>query len=434
MDLLTQLERNLQPSADYEDDRENIDVPTNLPVRLIAYYLPQFHPIPENDLWWGQGFTEWANVTKGLPRFVGHYQPRLPGGLGFYDLRLAETLQQQALLAKRHGISGFCFHYYWFGGGRRLLEKPLDLLLSRQDIELPFCINWANESWTRKWVGSERSILMEQTHSAGDDIAFATAVEPLLRDSRYLRIDGRPVLMVYRPGLLPDAADTMACWRQHFVSRGIGDPFLIMPQAFGDDDPRVYGMDAAAGFPPHKFGWDLPSIAGELDPLDPRSRGTVVSYEAMARAATAQRSEGYRVFPGVCPGWDNEARFPGKGFSFFGSSPRKYGIWLEQAGRLASQAPNHSERIVFINAWNEWAEGAYLEPDLHYGYAYLRETARVLNRLARLRHIGQEDASSSVPGYAVRRRPVGIVRRIVRRTRQMGANAAEDLAARIRPR
>lgn len=433
MDLLAQLEHNLQPGPEYEGDRDDIALPTPLPVRVIAYYLPQFHPIPENDEWWGKGFTEWTNVTKGLPRFVGHFQPQLPGGLGFYDLRLSETLRQQALLAKRHGVSGFCFHYYWFSG-RRLLEKPLELLLSQPDIDLPFCVNWANENWTRTWDSSADRVLLGQEYSADDDIPFAAALEPALRDQRYIRINGRPLLMIYRPDLLPDAAATVTRWRQYFISRGIGNPVMVMPQAFGNDDPRIYGMDAAAGFPPHKFGWDLPSITAGLDLLDRRFRGTVVSYESMAYAAMASRSEDYQVFPGVCPGWDNEARRPGRGFVFSGSSPRLYGIWLEHACRTALQAPNHDERIVFVNAWNEWAEGAHLEPDLYYGYAYLRETARVVGQLVRRRDTGLLAAMPSNPftGHAGGR-PARRIARIIRKARRKGADAAEYLATTLRP-
>ena len=430
---MAQLEHNLRPGADYEADGDDIALPSHLPVRLIAYYLPQFHPIPENDLWWGKGFTEWTNVTKALPRFVDHYQPQLPEGLGFYDLRLVDNLRQQARLARRHGIGGFCFHYYWFNG-RRLLEKPLELLLSHSDIELPFCINWANESWTRTWDSSNTATLVGQKHSAEDDIAFATALEPALRDPRYIRIDGRPLLMIYRPGLLPDASATVARWRDHFIRRGIGNPFIVMAQAFGDDDPRVYGMNAVAGFPPHKFGWNLPSLAGKLKLMDPRFRGAVVSYEVMAEAAMAYRCDDFRVFHGVCPGWDNEPRRPGRGFTCVGSTPRKYGIWLENACRLALQAPDQSERIVFINAWNEWAEGAHLEPDLHYGYAYLRETARVLERTAQKAESNLKLRPSSATPNIAARPHAGLVRRIVRKARHKGADAVDQLANTIRPR
>jgi len=434
VDLLEQMRFNLTAGPDFESERDDFALPAHVPVRLIAFYLPQFHPIPENDRWWGKGFTEWTNVTRALPRFFSHFQPQLPEGLGFYDLRLVEILRQQATLAKRHGVGGFCFHYYWFAG-RCLLDTPLNLLLSHPEIEFPFCVNWANENWTRTWNGSEKTVLMGQKHSAEDDIAFATALEPALRDPRYIRINGRPLLMLYRPGLLPDAAATVVRWRRHFIKSGVGDPYLVMPQAFGDNDPNVYGIDAAAGFPPHRFGWDLPSITPMLELLDPEFRGIVYSYEAMANRAMALRSgTEFKLFHGVCPGWDNEPRRPGRGATFAGSTPKAYGRWLDDACRKALQEPNPEERIVFINAWNEWAEGAHLEPDRHYGYAYLRETARILNKLAM--PIDGKTGFNIVNVPQLNdpvRQPLGLVRRIVRKARELGANAAEDLANAIRP-
>jgi len=433
MDLLEQLRINTAPGPDYEADGDGLAPSLPSPVRLIAYYLPQFHPIPENDRWWGKGFTEWTNVTKALPQYFGHYQPRLPGGLGFYDLRLPDNLREQAALARRHGISGFCIHYYWFGG-RRLLETPLDVLLSHPEIDLPFCLNWANEPWSRVWDGSERKLLIEQKHSPEDDIAFAAAIEPVLSDPRYIRVDGRPLMMLYRPGLLPDARSTVARWRDYFGRRGLSDPYIIMPQAFGDTDPRVYGMDAAAGFPPHPFGWDLPSEIEGLMLLDKSFHGRRLSYDALVDSAIAQPPEDFTVFPGVCPSWDNEARRPGRGTGFYGSSPKKYGAWLEHACRRALRAPSADERIVFINAWNEWAEGAYLEPDRHYGYAYLRETARTLGRLAS--PLIEEKSYKGAAFAAGNIRAVGspnALHGLMRAVRRRGAHAAEMLADAIRP-
>ncbi len=433
MDLFEQLRINAAPGPEYEADGGELTIPEPPPVRLIAYYLPQFHPVPENDLWWGKGFTEWTNVTKAIPSYAGHYQPRLPGDLGFYDLRLPEILSEQAALAKRHGIAGFCFHYYWFAG-RRLLETPLEQLLKHPEIDLPFCLNWANEAWTRAWGGSERDVLIEQLHSPEDDIAFATALEPAFSDPRYIRIGGRPLLMLYRPGVLPDAAATVARWREHFVRRGFGDPYLVMPQAFGDNDPRTYGIDAAAGFPPHRYGWDLPSITQTLALFDPRFRGRVMSYAALADAAMTQVAEEFTVFPGVCPGWDNEARRPGRGVGFIGSSPRLYGAWLEHGCRRALQAQNPDERIVFINAWNEWAEGAYLEPDRHFGHAYLRETARTLNRVALAQGRGTPH-NGAVTAIARNGADASAwsMQKVIRAMRRRGASAVETLADALRP-
>ena len=436
MDLLEQLRINTAPGPSYEADNPDLVIPTPVPVRLIAYYLPQFHPIPENDEWWGKGFTEWTNVTKAVPRYVGHHQPRLPGGLGFYDLRLADTLHEQAELARRHGIAGFCIHVYWFAG-RRLLETPLEMLLRHPDIDLPFCLNWANEPWSRVWDGSDRRMLIEQKHSPEDDIAFARTIEPALADARYIRVDGRPLLMLYRPGLLPDAAATVDRWREHFTRNGFGDPYIVMPQAFGDLDPTVYGMDAAAGFPPHPHGWDLPPLNDGLTLLDPEFGGRVLSYDALAEIAAMQPQPNFTLFPGVCPGWDNEARRAGRGTGFVGSSPRKYGAWLERACRRALRAPHPDERVVFINAWNEWAEGAYLEPDRHYGYAYLRETARTLNRLCQPGEIqaGDRAAANVIPFTRPRHQgnPPNPLRGLIRAARRRGASAAEALADVLRP-
>ena len=289
MNFLTQIEANLAHSEFYQNNKV-LSPGIQSPVRLIAYYLPQFHPIPENDAWWGTGFTEWTNVTRGLPRFKGHYQPHLPGDLGFYDLRLPQVLRRQAELVRDHGLAGLCFHYYWFNG-KPLLDMPIRLLLEHKDIELSFCVNWANENWSRRWDGNDQDILMRQTYSPEDDIAFAGSLEPLFRDPRYIRINGRPLLMLYRPSLLPDAKATVRRWRAHFESVGLGNPYVVMAQGFGDDDPSPYGMDAAAGFPPHRSGLDAPAIQGSLEYLDANFQGIVVQYADMVAAALARSAD-----------------------------------------------------------------------------------------------------------------------------------------------
>ena len=435
--LLRQYLRNVSRGPDHEADRPGMLAPVAPAVRLIAFYLPQFHAIPENDRWWGAGFTEWTNVTKALPRFEGHYQPRLPADLGFYDLAHSDALQRQAVLARRYGIAGFCFHHYWFAG-QRLLQTPLDNLLAHPEIDLPFCVNWANESWTRRWDGSEHEVLMEQRHSPEDDIAFAASLEPLFRDPRYIKVDGRPLLMLYRPGILPDAAATVRRWRAHFIAAGLGDPYVVMAQAFNDGDPAAYGMDAAAGFPPFWAGHACPRIGGSQPLLDPEFGGEVIGYEAMAAATVASWQTDAKLFPGVCPAWDNQARRPGGGFCFTGSSPELYGRWLRAACRMAARAEIEDERLVFINAWNEWAEGAYLEPDRHYGFAYLAETARVLGDFAEAAGgvIGPgAPAQAGLPALAAestQARARRVVRRLVRRGADTLADTAEGLARRLR--
>jgi len=380
--LLGQLQSNHAPGPHWEADAEGNPAPENPKVRLIAYFLPQFHPIPENDAWWGEGFTEWTNTSKALPRFAGHFQPRLPACLGFYDLRNPGILHRQARLARRYGIGGFCFHHYWFSG-RRLLETPLNLFLADPSIDMPFCILWANENWTRRWDGHEQEILLAQNHSPEDDIAFARHLVPIVKDSRYIHVAGRPLVMLYRPALLPDPLASVRRWRTEFARAGLPNPMIIMAQVFDDNDPRIYGIDAAAEFPPHKTSI-LSPINDRLEILDPNFTGHVLDYADVADFfATAPRPP-WQLFRAVSPSWDNEARRPGRGYTVAHSTPALYGRWLDRACRIAiDEATQEDERIVFINAWNEWAEGAHLEPDRHFGHAYLAETARILAALDR---------------------------------------------------
>lgn len=417
--LLEQFRENVEPGKFYDDGTMVPPLPETRPVRLIAFYLPQFHAIPENDEWWGTGFTEWTNVTRALPRFPGHYQPRLPGALGFYDLSRPDILRRQAQTAQRYGIEGFCFHYYWFAG-RKLLQRPLENLTADPSIDLPFCINWANESWSRRWDGSETSVLIAQDHSPEDDLAFARAIEPLFDDPRYIRIDGRPLLMLYRPSLLPDARATVERWREYFGRSGI-DLYVTMAQSFDHDDPRPYGMDAAAGFPPHRSRQFLQPIATGT-PFDSGFRSEVLSYDEMAAVTAAYRPTEFRLLPGVCPSWDNEARSPGRGLTITGSTPASYGRWLEAAARWISEVAPPDERIVFINAWNEWAEGTYLEPDRHFGFGYLAETARTLGRL-------EQPGSPQLEPLPT---PRPAARAFIRRAARAGARVAERCATILR--
>jgi len=351
--------------------------PNALRAKAIAFYLPQFHPIPENDAWWGRGFTEWTNVSKAVPQFVGHEQPNLPGELGFYDLRIVDNMRRQAELAKLYGIHGFCFHHYWFSG-RRLLERPLDQLLASPDIDLPFCVCWANENWTRRWDGHDEDVLLGQRYTPEDDLSFIVDLAPYLRDKRYINIDGRPLIIVYRPSLLPDCRRTLGVWRQYCIEQGLGNPFFAMVQ-FDVEDPRELGFDAAVEFPPHKLARDLRCVNDRKQIINPSYAGYIVEYDDLARSGETWPVPPYPLFKGVSPRWDNEARKPGKGYTFAGSSPERYHRWLSSAVDHARRHPVLGENIVFLNAWNEWAEGAHLEPDRKYGYAYLDATLRALN-------------------------------------------------------
>lgn len=378
-----------------------IDTPAAAPVRLIAFHLPQFHRIAENDEWWGPGFTEWSNTTRAVPRFAGHYQPRLPGDLGFYDLSNPDLLRQQATLARRGGIYGFCIHNYWFAG-RELLQTPLENLLADQSIDLPFCVNWANESWSRRWDGSENEVLLRQSYSDRDADGYADYLLRLVADPRYIKVNGRPLVLVYRPSAIPEPIKVFGRWRARFSQAGAPDPYLVMVRAFYSDDPRPFGLDAAAIFPPHRPGPPIPSDRRWLQMLDVNYSGYAIPYQRIVEDALAQRGDGYTLFPGVAPAWDNEARKPGRGSTLYGSTPGRYGAWLHRACEQALAFQRPDERIVFINAWNEWAEGAYLEPDRHYGYAYLAETRRVIDALPDDHYVPTPDAPDDPYAHAGR--------------------------------
>jgi lipopolysaccharide biosynthesis protein len=349
-------------------------------VRLIAYYLPQYHPIPENDQWWGAGFTEWRNVARAFPVFSEHNQPRFPGELGYYDLRIPEVMQQQIALAKSHGISAFCFHFYWFSG-KTLLELPIDNFLRNRALEFKFCLCWANENWTRRWDGADQELLIGQSHSPEDDIALIRYLMKYFDDPRYLRIQGKPVLTVYRASVLPDAKATVNRWRKEVERAGFPGIYLIATNSFGFWQYQKFGFDALSEFPPHGL---IIGTDNSIVPLHPNYRGRIYSYAetlTSIKAASGPADGTARsnvLFPGVMPSWDNTPRQPLRGHVFHGSTPTLFYEWLMHSISCARRN-REGERIVFINAWNEWAEGAYLEPDRKFGYAYLAACASALS-------------------------------------------------------
>ena len=352
------------------DSLEGVD----LPVKVIAYYLPQFHPFKENNEWWGEGFTEWTNVTKARPQYLGHQQPRLPGELGFYDLRLPQVMRQQIDLAKQYGVNGFCFHHYWFGG-KRLMETPVQNFLKDKSLDIDFCLCWANENWTRRWDGLENDVLISQKHSPEDDIAFLDDIMPALKDERYIRVDGKPLLILYRASSLPDAKETGKRWREHAIKNGLPGLYLVVVNAFDVSSPQPYDFDAIVEFPPHQVG--AKDITDSITPLNKNFSGRVYDYEELALRAGKIDNENFTYFKAVMPSWDNEARKPTQGFSFYNAKPEFYAKWLDSAIKTTMKR-RPEERLVFVNAWNEWAEGAHLEPDRHNGYAYLHATANIL--------------------------------------------------------
>jgi glycosyltransferase involved in cell wall biosynthesis len=365
-----------QPDSDHYVSLHRGLAPDNLPVRLIAFYLPQFHAIKENNEWWGEGFTEWTNVKPARQEFVGHHQPHVPDELGYYNLLDRDVQRRQIELAKLYGVGGFCFYYYWFGG-KRLLEQPIENYLADASLDHPFCLCWANENWSRRWDGLDSQILIAQQHSPEDDLEFAADVARYLRDPRYIRIDGKPLLVVYRPSLLPSALDTSKRWRDWFRQEGIGEIYLAYTQSFEAEDPRKYGFDAAIEFPPNNSA--PPNITSEVVPLNSSFGGTVYDWSVFPERSRNYKKSDYRLFRSVCPSWDNSARRKNRGTVFLNSTPEAYQEWLENAvADTCQNTPSPDERLVFVNAWNEWAEGAHLEPDQKYGYAWLDATRKAL--------------------------------------------------------
>lgn len=381
LDLL-QIEKN-QRSTHYKSITSSPQKNTNLPIKAIAFYLPQYHPIPENDTWWGKGFTEWMNVTRAIPQYIGHYQPHLPGELGFYDLRIKDIQYRQIELAKMYGIFGFAFYYYWFSG-KRLLEYPVNQFLADKNLDFPFCFVWANENWTRRWDGLENDILIAQSHSPETDAAFIKDMVPYLRDERYIRVNDRPIIIVYRTDIMPNPIDTAHIWRNYCINNHLGNPYLVAAQTFGFEDPRPIGFDAAVQFPPHNKLHDTRFlITSNMEITNPENSSLIFSYPEVVKFNENDLEEApYRLFKTVFPSWDNEPRRPGRGTIFAGSTPKLYQRWLETISRWTIESIPAEERFVFINAWNEWAEGAHLEPDQYYGYAYLQATLDALKAIS----------------------------------------------------
>ncbi len=350
--------------------------PTAKP-RLIAFYLPQFHPIPENDSNWGEGFTEWANVRKAKPNFAGHNQPRLPTELGYYDLRDPATMVAQAALAQAYGIHGFCFYWYWFNG-HKPLALPLEHMLQSGRPNHPFCLCWANEGWTRKWAGGEE-VILSHTYSGADDYAHAIDLTRYMKDSRYIRVDGAPLLLVYRAGVLPDTANYLVRWRAIFAELGIADIHLAMVEsaefAWAGQDPRELGFDSSVEFPPHGGTGSLPLPHPMINPA---FTGSIFDYrDTVLRYAVAPLPD-YPRARTVMLAWDNTPRYQDTPAVFVNTTPGGYQAWLEAAIADVSATQSPPGPLVFINAWNEWGEGTYLEPDGTWGRAFLEATRAAL--------------------------------------------------------
>lgn len=356
------------PLTDKEYVRQNGDA------KIIAYYLTQFHPDAHNEEWWGKGTTEWNNVMRAVPQFVEHYQPRLPGELGCYDLRIKDNMKRQIELAKMYGVYGFSFYYYWFDG-ERLLEKPLEAFLENKDLDFPFSLCWANENWTRKFDGTNEGILMNQPKSLSSYQNVITDIARFLTDKRYIQINGKKLLTVYRPSLMPDARVVLDYWRTYCRENGLGELYIIaVKENTVETDWLEKGFDAVSEFHPGTVYQNCQNITNELTYIRPDFGGEVFSYEDIVRNQKYFRYNYKKLYRAAMPMWDNTARRNNKGMIFHGATPQLYKRWLKDIIQEQKERDDLDDSLIFINAWNEWGEGAYLEPDKRYGYAYLEAT------------------------------------------------------------
>lgn len=357
---------------------------TNKKARVIAFYLPQYHPIPENDAWWGRGFTEWTNVVKARPLFRGHDQPHLPADLGYYDLRLPETRVDQAAMAAAYGVEGFCYWHYWFAG-RRLLQRPFDETLSTGSPDFPFCLGWANESWTGVWNNDPTRMLMEQTYPGeADDRAHFDYLLNAFRDHRYMTVDGKPLLFIYKPLKLPDGKRRLDNWRQWALQAGLKGLYILGNNQLDFEDAVALGLDGAVVTTLgvittknpllNKAKWLFWGISKRLKLIGPR---TVGYSEAIEHLIPDLTEFGFDAYPCAYPNWDTTPRSGRKGLVLTGSTPQLFEKHLQDAVAAVS-ARDGEHRIVFLKSWNEWAEGNYMEPDTRWDHAYLEALRRVI--------------------------------------------------------
>lgn len=344
--------------------------------KIIAYYLPQMHPTPDNDRWWGKGITEWNNVSKAVPQYLGHYQPRLPGELGYYDLRIKDNIVRQTELARMYGIYAFCWYYYWFDG-KRLLDLPLNLYRDNPDIDFPFCLCWANEDWTKSFSGSSREVLVKQSRDKKSYVKFIHGITPYLEDKRYITINGKKLLIIYKPMDIPESQEVTDYWREYCKNKGIGELYLV---GCWTSDLGKYsvlpGFDAMAEFQPGSILNYCKKKNDQIQFINEHYFGAVYGYdEIIHQKVYARNFNKGKLYNAIMPMWDNTPRRNNRGSMIFdASSPDLYKIWLKEIIQNNHSRNDLDDDLIFVNAWNEWGEGAYLEPDRRYGYAYLQAT------------------------------------------------------------
>lgn len=338
--------------------------------KVLAFYLPQFHRIKENSEWWGPGFTEWTNVVKAKPNYTGHYQPHLPRDLGFYDLSHTETLKEQSELAKAYGIDGFCIYYYWFSG-RELLEKPLQNIL-KSDIDISFCLCWANENWTRTWDGDSKSVLIRQEYRDDDPVRFIESILPYLKDKRYIRVSNKPMLVVYRAKQIPNPKAVFNIWRNRVTREGLDGLHIVAVEYHDISTPEEVGADAMVEFPPHRFSGPDAKCDFPFNLVNSNFNGGILDYVKVIAQSANRTAPKFPLYRGIMPSWDNTARRQDNSTIVHGSSPLLFTYWLRYLRCYsATTFQRDKEDFIFINAWNEWGEGCHLEPDQKYGLQYL---------------------------------------------------------------
>lgn len=346
--------------------------------KIIAYYLTQFHPDKHNEEWWGKGVTEWNNVCRAVPQFVGHYQPRLPGELGFYDLRIIDNMKRQIELAQMYGVYGFSYYYYWFDG-ERLLEKPLEMFLEHKELEFPFCLCWANENWTKKFDGTNEGILMEQPKTYDSYCKVIEDMARFLKDSRYIEVNGKKVVTIYRPSLMINPKKVLLYWRTYCTKHNIGELYIIaVKENMVDIDWLAEGFDALSEFHPGTLYTNCRKINDELSFIRKDFGGEVYSYPDIVHRKKYFNYNLPKLYRAIMPMWDNTARRDNNGMIFHGATPLLYKRWLKDLLEEVNSRTDIDDKMIFVNAWNEWGEGAYLEPDKCHGYAYLEATKEAL--------------------------------------------------------
>lgn len=363
-------------------------------IKIIAFFLPQFHTFPENDKWWGKGFTEWTNTKKAKPLFKKHYQPRIPLNKNYYNLLDDEVKKKQVDLAKKYGIYGFCYYHYWFKDGKKLMEKPIEQMLSNKDIDMPFCLSWANEPWSRRWDGSENEIIMPQEY--GGELEWKEHFQYLcnfFRDDRYIKINNKPLFIIYKPELIPNLNGMMQMWKKLAIDNGFdGIDFAYQHPKFHymkdkDDTEFAYGIQFEPAFSNKDaqyaildkkekrkfliknvdfcFRKGINRICKKLKLKIPN----LYSYDKTWKQILNNRPVNNKMIPGAFVDWDNTARRGENGNCYFGANPNKLKKYMKELVLKAKQ--EYKKDMIFINAWNEWAEGAYLEPDEKFEYKYL---------------------------------------------------------------